>query len=122
MEGLNKNQEVNLENNKMEKLQDLAFKFKNGEITEEEKDIFEQIASDYVMKHGMGDYGYYSEGPLHEGVSFMEYTFYNLPNSLCLEGQAGNHQNIFKFSGNVFTAEEKDKRINYLESSHKELE
>ena len=115
MEGAPKKENSN--EDAIEKLQNLAVKFKSGEITEEEKVIFEQLADDYIDKNGTGDYGYYSDGP-SQGMSFMEYGFYDLPNNLCLVGEAGNHQNTFRFGGEALTVEERKERIAYLKSTH----
>lgn len=104
----------------MQKLQNLAERFKSGKITETEKIVLKQIANDYIAKHDTGDYGYYPENP-NPDISYNEIAFYDLPNGLCLEGFAGTRQNIFEF-GNVLTAEERDRRIEYLESTSKNPE
>ncbi|GEM_PF-5221354 len=97
-----------------ERLQELAVKFKNGTVTEEEKGTFLKFADAYVESHQ--DVSYYADHPSNV-TSFMEYIFCDLGNGLHLEGEAGNHQNAFTFSHNVLTTEETDKRIAYLEST-----
>ena len=104
----------------VEKLRDLAERFKSGEITEEEKDAFIKLADAHIAKHDTGDHGYYGEY-LNPNTSYDEYAFYDLPNGLCLEGRAMCRQNIFQFH-DVLTTEEREKRIAYLESTAKEEE
>lgn len=104
----------------VEKLQNLAERFKSGEATEEEKSEFIKLADAHIAKHDTGDHGYYGEYP-NPNTSYDEYAFYDLPNGLCIEGRAMCRQNIFQFS-DVLTAEEREKRIAYLKSTAKSEE
>ncbi len=99
-------------------IQNLAERFKSGEITEEEKGTLQKLADEYISYNSTGDHGYYAEDP-SPGTSYNEFAFYDLPNGLHLEGGAGNHSNNFTFH-DVLTTEEMEKRIAYLKSTAKE--
>ena len=103
-----------LDEKSMERLQKLAVQFKNGKISDEEKNEMNKLAKDYISHEHVGNHGYYADSPSKD-TSYTEYSFYDLPNGLCLEAEAGNHDNTFHFS-EVLTAEERDKKIAYLKS------
>ncbi|MFC1612984.1 hypothetical protein ACFL23_01495 [Patescibacteria group bacterium] len=103
-----------------EKLQNSAEQFKQGEMTEEEKSAFVKLADAYIAENGTGDHGYYGDCP-SPSTSYDEYAFYDLPGGLCLEGRAMCRQNVFQFH-DVLTAEEREKRIAYLESTSEDEE